>query len=137
VRTTVVFPRCPLCGGLPYRLALEHRDLGTIVDCRSCGLRYTRARSLESWPALRRAEPSPLPEVILQKEVDQTADYDAVLAALRTLGASGSLLGLGCATGQGRPGQHRVRRFLAWRNPARPISGTWMAGRLRANQRGR
>jgi len=30
-----------------------------------------------------------------------------------------------------------VRRFLAWRNPARQISGTWMAGRLRANHLGR
>ena len=38
---------------------------------------------------------------------------------------------------EGRPGQRRVRRFLAWRNPARPISGTWMAGRLRANHLGR
>ena len=36
-----------------------------------------------------------------------------------------------------RPGQRRARRFLAWRNPARPIRGTWMAGRLRANHLGR
>jgi SAM-dependent methyltransferase len=48
---------------------------------------------------LRRAEPTPLPDVILQKEVDQTADYDAILASLERLGASGSLLELGCMTG--------------------------------------
>ena len=38
---------------------------------------------------------------------------------------------------EARPGQRRVRRFLAWRNPARPIKGTWIAGRLRANHLGR
>ena len=36
-----------------------------------------------------------------------------------------------------RADQRRFRRFLAWRYPARPIRGTWMAGRLRANHLGK
>ena len=97
--TVVIFPRCPLCGNALFSVAYRHREVGTIVDCGSCGLRYTRSRSRESWPDLRRAEPTPLPEVILQKELDQSADYDAILGSLRRLGASGSLLELGCMTG--------------------------------------
>lgn len=95
----VVFARCPLCDGTAYRTALEHPEVGTIVDCEGCDLRYTRSRPRHSWAEVRQAEPGPLPEVILQKEVDQQADYDAIVKAIESLGGRGRLLELGCMTG--------------------------------------
>ncbi|HLI45117.1 MAG TPA: methyltransferase domain-containing protein [Acidimicrobiales bacterium] len=95
----VVFASCPLCGESRHRLVYDHPECGKIVDCTGCGLRYTKSRARHSWAELRHAEPAPLPEVILQKEVDQTADYDAIVRALGELGAAGRLLELGCMTG--------------------------------------
>jgi SAM-dependent methyltransferase len=95
----VVFPRCPLCGELSHRLVYDHPECGRIVDCAGCGLRYTRSRARRSWAELRQAEPAPLPGVILQKEVDQREDYDAIVQVLSELGAAGRLLELGCMTG--------------------------------------
>jgi 2-polyprenyl-3-methyl-5-hydroxy-6-metoxy-1,4-benzoquinol methylase len=76
-----------------------HHDCGEVVDCTGCGLRYTRSRKLSSFPDVRRETPTPLPDLLLQKEADQTKDFAAVLDAVTRLGAGGRLLDIGSISG--------------------------------------
>ncbi len=96
---TVVFDACPLCGSEAHRLVFDHPDCGVVVDCRGCGLRYTRSRKLSSMTTIRRETPIPLPEMMVQKEADQTHDFQAILRQLTKLGAHGPLLDIGSITG--------------------------------------
>ena len=59
-----------------------------------------------------------------------------VIAAV-TAAIAASPTGVAPPADERRSAHCPVRRFLAWRNPARQISGTWMKGRLRANHLGR
>lgn len=96
---TVVFDACPLCGSEAHRLVFDHHDCGVVVDCRECGLRYTRSRKLSSMTAIRRDTPIPLPEMMVEKEADQTRDFEAILRRLTKLQAHGPLLDIGSITG--------------------------------------
>jgi 2-polyprenyl-3-methyl-5-hydroxy-6-metoxy-1,4-benzoquinol methylase len=96
---TVVFDACPLCGAEAHRLVFDHPDCGVVVDCRECGLRYTRSRRLSSMTTIRRETPIPLPEMMVEKEADQAPDFQAILRQLTALGAHGPLLDVGSITG--------------------------------------
>ncbi|MEZ5143118.1 MAG: methyltransferase domain-containing protein [Acidimicrobiales bacterium] len=82
-----------------HRLVFDHPDCGRVVECGSCGLRYTRSRRLSSWPDIRREQPIPLQDVFLAKQTDQIRDFRAILRTLGELGATGPLLDIGALTG--------------------------------------
>ncbi|MCZ7527872.1 MAG: class I SAM-dependent methyltransferase [Acidimicrobiia bacterium] len=95
----VLFDGCPLCGVTGHDHVFDHPECGEVVDCRGCGLRYTRSRRLSSWAAIRRETPGPLLDVFIEKEADQVRDFRAILGRLHELGARGPLLDVGSMTG--------------------------------------
>ena len=94
-----VFTFCPLCGSHDYKLDFEHREIGSVVRCRQCGLKYTHSRWTVPWWRMRQQDPGPLPDVILQKQDSQTDDFLDVLRRIKRYQPNGKLLELGCLTG--------------------------------------
>jgi SAM-dependent methyltransferase len=88
-----VFIKCPLCGSPRYQLVLVHEDCGNVVCCSQCHLKYTRSR----WKLRQSLEP--VPDVIVQKEEDQTEDFLEIIKRIKRYQPSGKLLELGCLTG--------------------------------------
>jgi SAM-dependent methyltransferase len=94
-----VFVNCPLCGSLDSQLLFVHKECGHVVRCTQCKLRFIRSRWTPSMPEMRRQNPDPLPEMILQKQDSQTDDFLDILNRIKRYQASGKLLELGCCTG--------------------------------------
>jgi SAM-dependent methyltransferase len=94
-----VFVNCPLCGSPDYQLLFAHQEIGNVVRCTQCQLKFTRSRRTASWPELRQQHPEPLPDMILQKQDSQTDDFLDILDRIKRYQASGKLLELGCCTG--------------------------------------
>ena len=94
-----VFVNCPLCGSPDSQLLFVHKECGNVVRCTQCKLRFTRSRSTPSMPEMRRQNPDPLPDMILQKQDSQTGDFLDILSRIKRHQPSGKLLELGCCTG--------------------------------------
>jgi SAM-dependent methyltransferase len=94
-----VFEQCPLCGENGFRRVFVHHDCGEVVRCSACGLRYTRSRRLAPWIQLRRESVCPLPGILIEKEEQQTLDFDAILGRLERMSSSRTLLEIGAMTG--------------------------------------
>jgi hypothetical protein len=94
-----VFVKCPLCGSSEYKLLFAHKEIGNVVRCTQCKLKFTRSRRTASMPELRQQHPEPLPDMYLQKQESQTDDFLDILTRIKGYQANGKLLELGCLTG--------------------------------------
>jgi SAM-dependent methyltransferase len=97
--TIDVFVNCPLCGSPDHQLLFAHKECGNVVRCTQCGLKFTRSRWTASMPELRRQNPEPLSDMVLQKQDSQIDDFENILSRIKLYQASGTLLELGCLTG--------------------------------------
>ncbi|MGQ0445605.1 MAG: class I SAM-dependent methyltransferase, partial [Beijerinckiaceae bacterium] len=93
------FVVCPLCRSPEYQQLFAHKECGNIVRCAHCQLTYTRSRWTPSMPEMRRLDPQPLPDMILQKQDSQIDDFNDILNRIRLYQPGGKLLELGCLTG--------------------------------------
>jgi SAM-dependent methyltransferase len=94
-----VFVNCPLCGSPDYQLLFAHKECGNVVRCAQCHLRYTRSRWTGPWSDIRRENPGPLPDMIVQKQDSQIDDFLAIINTIKRYQTGGKLLELGCLTG--------------------------------------
>ena len=94
-RAVDVFINCPLCGSTDYQLVLVHRECGNIVRCSQCHLKYARSR----WISERLQSSKQVPDAIMQKEEDQTDDFQDIIKTIKRYQPNGRLLELGCLTG--------------------------------------
>ena len=90
-----VFINCPLCGSTDHQLVLVHHECGNVVRCSRCYLKYARSR----WRSELLQSPKPVPDAIMQKEEDQTDDFQAIIKTIKRYQPNGKLLELGCLTG--------------------------------------
>jgi SAM-dependent methyltransferase len=90
-----VFIKCPLCGSADYQLVLVHEECGNVVRCSQCYLKYARNR----WMSEALQSPKPVADAIMQKEEDQTDDFQDIIKTIRRYQPSGKLLELGSLTG--------------------------------------
>ena len=94
-RAVDVFINCPLCGSTDYQLVLVHQECGNVVRCSQCYLKYARSR----WISELLQSPKPVPDAIMQKEEDQTDDFQDIIKTIKRYQPNGKLLELGCLTG--------------------------------------
>src|SRR5712692_9869238 len=90
-----IFPSCPMCGVTAARELFTHPECGRIVRCDSCGLTYARSRQLPSWPTIRRANPEPYPDFMLERSTDQTSDFLAILGVVQRFQPPGRVIDIG------------------------------------------
>lgn len=94
-----VFTCCPLCGAPGYKPVFELGQVGKVVRCAKCGLKYTRSRWSDPLRELRRQNPVPPADEILEKQDSQTEDFLDILKWIKTFQPTGKLLELGCLSG--------------------------------------
>jgi 2-polyprenyl-3-methyl-5-hydroxy-6-metoxy-1,4-benzoquinol methylase len=98
-RPVDVFTSCPLCGYLDCQLVFEHGEVGKVVRCTQCRLKYIRSRWSDPLRELRRQDPGPPPDEVLEKQDSQTDDFLDILKRIKSYQPTGKLLELGCLSG--------------------------------------
>jgi SAM-dependent methyltransferase len=94
-----VFTCCPLCSAPGYKPVFELGQVGEVVRCPKCRLKYTRSRQSDPLRELRRQNPVPPADEILEKQDSQTEDFLDILKWIKTFQPTGKLLELGCLSG--------------------------------------
>src|SRR6516225_1613735 len=84
-----VFVKCPLCGSSEYKLLFAHKEIGNVVRCTQCKLKFTRSRWTASMPELRQEHPEPLSDMYLQKQESQIDDFLDILTRIKGYQANG------------------------------------------------
>ncbi|NIM99461.1 MAG: methyltransferase domain-containing protein [candidate division Zixibacteria bacterium] len=96
------FTSCPICESNIFQLLFTHKKFGKFVKCSRCDLIYVRKRPTHSWIKERQKEPYrsvPIPDVIINREIDLTPDFQDILKRLKQYQSCGKLLELGSFTG--------------------------------------
>jgi len=102
VQMLETFASCPLCESDPSRVLFTHKKFGKFIKCSHCNLVYVRERPTPSWIKMRESEPYrsvPIPDVLINRAIDLTPDFQSILKRLKQYQNHGKLLEVGSFTG--------------------------------------